>query len=191
MQQQVDEIAIINRVLKGYKQDYGLLVNRYQQYVFTLVLRYVPNREQAEELAQDVFVKAYKCLADFKKESKFSTWLYTIVHTTCLSFLRKKPGTIHFVDQEQMVSLGNKHHETEILYDTLSNKTRKQTINAAIKSLPEQDAQIITLFYLAEQSMDEIGHIMGITPNNAKIKLYRARQKLKEVLERNVNLIDL
>ncbi len=90
MQGQADDIAVIQSILQGQQSAYATLVNRYQLYVFTLVMRYVNNREIAEELAQDVFVKAYRYLADFKGNSKFSTWLYTIVNTTCLSYIRKK-----------------------------------------------------------------------------------------------------
>jgi len=83
--QQEDEL-IIQMVLQGRHSAYTILVNRYQAYVFTLVLRYINDRGLAEELAQDVFVKAYRSLADFKGNSKFSTWLYTIVSTTCISY---------------------------------------------------------------------------------------------------------
>ena len=81
---------IISRVLKGEQNAYAELVNRYQAYVFTLTLRMIKSREDAEEVAQDVFIKAYRSLADFRGESKFSTWLYTITNTTCITFLRKK-----------------------------------------------------------------------------------------------------
>src|SRR5580700_8772213 len=97
--QEVDDFAIIQQVLQGQHAAYAVLVGRYQSYVFTLAMRYVNNRETAEELAQDVFVKAYRYLADFKGNSKFSTWLYTIVNSTCLSHLRKK--------KEQSISLDN------------------------------------------------------------------------------------
>ena len=81
---------VISRVLQGEQNAYAELVTRYQGYVFTLVMRMIKSREDAEEVAQDIFVKAYRSLADFRGESKFSTWLYTIVNTTCITFLRKK-----------------------------------------------------------------------------------------------------
>ena len=81
---------LIALVLKGDQSAYAALVERYQNFVFTIVLRYVKSREDAEEVAQDVFVKAYRSLADFKGTSKFSTWLYTITTTSSISFLRKK-----------------------------------------------------------------------------------------------------
>src|SRR6187399_2591442 len=93
---------IISRVLKGEQNAYAELVNRYQAYVFTLTLRMIKSREDAEEVAQDVFIKAYKYLADFKGASKFTTWLYTIVNNTCISFLRKKKLDIHSLDNEKV-----------------------------------------------------------------------------------------
>src|SRR5678810_1021105 len=93
---------IISRVLKGEQNAYAELVKRYQAYVFTLVLRMLKTREDAEEVAQDVFIKAYRSLADFRGESKFSTWLYTIVSTTCITFLRKKKLDVHSLDNEHV-----------------------------------------------------------------------------------------
>ncbi len=86
----LNDTEIINQVVGGNQQAYALLVNRYQEYVFTLVLRIVKNREDAEEVSQDVFIKAYKNLNSFRGDSKFSTWLYTIVNNTGISFLRKR-----------------------------------------------------------------------------------------------------
>ena len=182
MQEQLDDIAVIQNILKGQQAAYGILVTRYQQYVLTLAMRYVNNREVAEELAQDVFVKAYRYLADFKGNSKFSTWLYTIVHTTCLSHLRKKKDETILLEEEKMVSISDRT-DGQKPSDRLEQKTQKQMLENAMKHLPEADAEILTLFYQAEQSIEEVGVIMGLTTSNVKVKLFRARQKLKEVLE--------
>src|SRR4030081_2859800 len=96
------DIDIISRVIKGDQKAYAELVNRYQNYVFTLALRFTKNREDAEEVAQDIFVKAYRSLADFKGTAKFSTWLYTIVYTTSITFLRKKKLEVHSLDNEKI-----------------------------------------------------------------------------------------
>ena len=177
-----DDTEVIQLVLRGQQAAYATLVNRYQQYVFTLAMRYVKDRELAEELAQDVFVKAYRCLADFKGNSKFSTWLYTIVNTTCLSHLRKKKDGTILLEEEKMVSISD-NSNAEKPSERLEQKTQKQMLNNALKHLPESEAQALSLFYQGEQSIDEIGVIMGLTTSNVKVKLFRARQKLKEVLE--------
>ncbi|MEO8584327.1 MAG: sigma-70 family RNA polymerase sigma factor, partial [Flavitalea sp.] len=93
---------IITRVIKGENQLYAELVTRYQGFVFTIALKYTPVREDAEEIAQDVFVKAYKALKDFRGDSKFSTWLYSIVNSTSITFLRKKKIDISSLDNEHV-----------------------------------------------------------------------------------------
>ena len=102
MQTGLTDTEIISRTLKGDQQVFAQLVERYQNYVFTLVLRMIPGREDAEEVSQDVFVKAYRSLADFRGESKFSTWLYTIVRTSCITFLRKKKLQTTSIDNEKI-----------------------------------------------------------------------------------------
>jgi RNA polymerase sigma-70 factor (ECF subfamily) len=175
---------IINSVLQGEQAMYAQLVKRYQNFVFTIVLRYTANREDAEEIAQDVFVKAYRSLADFRGESKFSTWLYTIVTTTCITFLRKKKVPIHSLDIEQVFDLADNQNST-FKANQVEQKSKVQVINEALRLLSIDDARIITLFYQAEQSLEEIGRILGIDPNTAKVKLHRARQRLKEKMEKH------
>jgi len=182
MQSSNDDISVIARVLQGQQSAYTILVERYQSYVFTLVLRYVPNREQAEELAQDVFVKAYRFLPDFKGNSKFSTWLYTIVNTTCLSHLRKRQDEAILMSDLSATNYGEHISSGESAGDRMEQKTQKQLVDMAIRRLPQDDARIISLFYLAEQSVEEIAVIMGMTAGNVKVKLFRARQKLRNVM---------
>ncbi len=173
---------LISKVLRGDQQAYAGLVERYQAYVFTLALRMVKNREEAEELSQDVFIKAYKYLADFRGESRFSTWLYTIVHNTCLSFLRKKKPDTRSLDEEHNFNLAD-NRETSFRADLVEQKSRQAMVNQAISQLGADDAGIITLFYKSEQSLEEIARILGIEINTAKVRLHRARQRLKEVME--------
>jgi RNA polymerase sigma factor (sigma-70 family) len=174
---------IIDKVLRGDQSLYAHLVKRYQNFVFTIALRYTPNREDAEEIAQDVFVKAYRSLADFRGESKFSTWLYTIVTTTCITFLRKKKVTIHSLDNEHIFEAAD-NQNPDFKANQVEQKSKAQAINEAIKLLSVDDARIITLFYQAEQSLEEIGRIIGVDPNTAKVKLHRARQRLKDKMEK-------
>jgi RNA polymerase sigma-70 factor (ECF subfamily) len=182
MQVPVDDTLVIQKILRGQQSAYATLVDRYQSYVFTLVMRYVNDRELAEELAQDVFVKAYRCLADFKGNSKFSTWLYTIVHTTCLSHMRKKKGNTVLLNEETMISIFDNNFVQKPI-EHLDQKYKKQLLEQAMKQLPPLDAQLLTLFYQGEQTIEEVGLILGLTVGNVKVRLFRARRKLKEVLE--------
>ena len=182
MHHEADDIAVIQQVLQGKQAAYATIVDKYQQYVFTLAMRYVNNRELAEELSQDVFIKAYRYLADFKGNSKFSTWLYTIVNSTCLSHLRKKKDGTILLEEEKMTAISD-NYQTENPINNMEKQAQKQVLEQAIKQLPEEDARMLALFYQSEQSIEEIGVITGFTAGNVKIKLFRARQKLKEILE--------
>ena len=174
---------IISRILKGEQSAFALLVERYQNYVFTLVLRFNENREDAEEIAQDVFVKAYRSLADFRGDSKFSTWLFTITRTTCISFLRKKKLDTQSLDNER-TGLQVENRESGFNANLVEQKSRHAMLNRAIAMLSPDDAQVLNLFYKGDQTLEEIGKIIRLDPNTVKVKLHRARQRLKEKMEK-------
>jgi RNA polymerase sigma factor (sigma-70 family) len=176
------DTEIISRVLRGEKALFAELVKKYQNFVFTIAGRYASNREDAEEIAQDVFIKAYKSLADFRGDAKFSTWLYTITSTTCISFLRKKKLAVHSLDQDDVFELADAQ-DSSFRANQVEQKSRTSMVNQAIQLLSPDDAKVITLFYKGEQSLEEIGLIMGIDPNTVKVKLHRARQRLRNKME--------
>lgn len=174
---------VIDLVLKGDEKKYELLVFKYQKLAFTIALRYTKNREDAEELAQSAFVKAYLNLKDYRGDAKFSTWLYTIISSLCLSFLRKKKLEIYSLDTEAVFERAE-FNENNLLAHRIDQRSRANLLNRALEKLNPEDAKILTLFYNAEQSLDEIAQILHIEPNNAKVKLHRARQRLKETMEK-------
>jgi len=178
----LNDNEIISKVLSGDYAAFAALVNRYQNYVFTLTLRMVKNREDAEEVAQDVFIKAYKYLADFRGASKFTTWLYTIVNNSCISFLRKKKLDIHSLDNEKVFEMAD-NQDSGMRANLVEQKSKLAMVNDAIGLLNPDDAQIITLFYKAEQSLEETAQVLGIEVNAAKVRLFRARTRLKEKME--------
>lgn len=179
----LSDTELISKILQGDQALFAQLVERYQSYVFTLVLRFTDSREDAEEISQDIFVKAYRSLADFRGESKFSTWLYTIVRTSCITFLRKKKLDITSIDNERTF-LQLENQESGFKADTVEQKSRHAMVSQAIRLLSPDDAQLITLFYKGEQSLEEIGRIMGLESNTVKVKLHRARHRLKEKMEK-------
>lgn len=178
----LNDNELISKVLSGDQQAYGSLVSRYQNYVFTLALRFSKNREDAEEVSQDIFIKAYRALADFRGASKFSTWLYTIVNTTCITFLRKKRLEVHSLDNEKVFEVADSQ-ESGMQANLVEQKARVSMVNNAIKMLSTDDAEVITLFYKGEQTLEEIARILGIEANTAKVRLHRARTRLKEKME--------
>jgi RNA polymerase sigma factor (sigma-70 family) len=182
MQSKLSDIELIEQTLAGDQSAYADLVKRHQRFVFSLALRFAKTREDAEEIAQDCFIKAYRSLGTFQRNSKFTTWLYSIVYTTSMTFLRKKRVETDSIDDENTYM----QLENQGGYDAndAENRSRSYYLNQAIAQLLPDDATIITLFYKGEQSLDEIGATMGIEPNTVKVKLFRARQRLKEKLER-------
>lgn len=176
------EQELITRILKGEQQHFAVLVDRYQSMAFTIAFRYTRNREDAEELAQSAFVKAYRSLADYRGDAKFSTWLYTIVSSLGLSFVRKKKlDTLSLTNEKVQVAADGMGGGFSA--NTIETKSRVQMVQQAIALLGTDDAQVLTLFYQGEQTLDEIGRIMGIEPNTAKVKLHRARGRLKKIME--------
>jgi RNA polymerase sigma factor (sigma-70 family) len=186
MQTGFTDTEIITRVLGGDQQAFALLLDRYQNYVFTLVLRFTDIREDAEEISQDIFVKAYRSLADFRGDSKFSTWLYTIVRTSCITFLRKKKlATVSLDNEKSHLQLADR--ESAFKANLIEGKSRRSMVNEAMRMLSPDDTQVLTLFYHAEQSLDEIGKILAMDANTIKVKLHRARQRLKEKMVKHFN----
>ena len=173
---------IISIVLNGDKQAFAQLVDRYQNYVFTLALRMVKSREDAEEVSQDIFVKAYRSLADFRGASKFSTWLYTIVNTSCITFLRKKKLEVHSLDNDKVFEVADSQ-DSGFRANLVEQKSKVAMVNNSIAMLGPDDAQVITLFYKGEQTLEEIAQVLGIEVNTAKVRLHRARARLKEKME--------
>ena len=173
---------IIAAVLRGETQGFAQLVDRYQSYVFTLAFRMTQSREDAEEIAQDTFVKAYRSLADFKGSAKFSTWLYTIAHNTGITYLRKKKVQVQSIDEERGMHAADQQ-ASDLRSDRVEEKSRQQMVRRAIAMLSPDDAQLITLFYQGDQTLQEIGQVMGLDPNTVKVRLFRARQRLKEKME--------
>lgn len=182
MPDQATDLALIEQVIAGSQSAFAELVKRYQRYVFTVALNFVKKREDAEEIAQDCFIKAYRSLATFQKQSKFSTWLYSIVYYTSMTFLRKKNvEKVSIDDEETFLQLEN--HESDFKADKAEKRSRTEYVQQAIKMLLPDDAMILTLFYQGEQSLEEISKVTGYEANSVKVKLHRARLRLKEKLE--------
>jgi len=166
-------------------------VDNYKDMVFTLALKIVRNREDAEEVAQDSFVKAFQKLQTFKGESKFSTWLYTIVYRTAITKIRKK--IVETTDVNEYVIDNHSVGFSISQLDLLKSEEQKKYVKMAIDVLPELDALLITLFYINENTFDEIIEITGLTMANVKVRLFRARKKiyneLSKVLKEELNTI--
>jgi RNA polymerase sigma-70 factor (ECF subfamily) len=144
-------------------------------------MRVLNVREEAEEVAQDVFLKVYRMLGSYRQESKFSSWLYAITYRSAIDNARRKKLPL------QSIQTGSAALETPDVMSknpaeiTQDNDLRFQ-IQALINKLKPSDASIITLYYLHEQSVQEIAEITGLSVTNVKTKLFRLREQLRQEL---------
>jgi len=175
---QHEDNQVIQRILAGNVREYEILVNRHKDLAFTIAYRLLNNREDAEEAIQDAFVKAYRSLAGFRKDSSFSTWLYRIVYNTAISMKRIKKPVFQNIDD--MHSLSEQSDLPK--YDFDARSERNQILERAMLRIPEEDRVLITLYYLNESGIDEIHGITGLSKSNVKVKLFRARKKLQELV---------
>ncbi len=174
MQRATDQ-ELIDKTLQGDTRAFGVLVEQYQGYVFTIIVRMVKVREEAEEVAQDTFIKAFESLSSFRGESKFSSWLYSIAYRKALDRLRKnkKYGASELLEDITEGEAGISQNALHILED----KERKAQIQHCIMQLPEVDAALITLYYFEDQSVREIAKITQLSEDHIKVKLHRSRKK--------------
>lgn len=175
---------IIQRVLDGNHNAYGQLVDQYKDLVFTLALRMLKHREEAEEVAQDVFIKVYKSLDRFKGDSKFSTWIYRVTYNTCLDNIKKNKKHLNNVPIDEFTY--NKLETIDNALEEMIKAEKSALIKNCINILPSDDAYLLTLYYFEELSLEELTEIIDASANTLKVKLFRARKKLAVILEKHL-----
>jgi RNA polymerase sigma factor (sigma-70 family) len=171
-----DDLFYIERILNGDMTAYASLVQKHQNMVFSIAHRILNNREDAEEVAQDSFLKAYQGLKAFEKKSKFSTWLYRIVYNAAISRTRKKK--LEFVAMSDHVITNYSEEEISSRVDRMDEDDQKKLIDKALRKLPQADSLLITLFYHAQNSIEEISYVTGLSASNVKVRLHRIRKRL-------------
>ena len=177
----INDQHYIDRIIGGDSNAFAVLVDRYKDFVFTLAIRMVKNREEAEEVSQDTFIKTFNSLHKFNGDSKFSTWLYKIVYNTCLDRLKKQKREQNLVPIDEFTERQVKAIENVL--DDIEEQERKQTIQDCINLLPSDDAFLLSLFYFEELSLEEISNVIGIKVNHVKVKLFRCRKKLTAIFK--------
>lgn len=183
MSQNLDQ-HYIEQALNGDTKAYAVLIDQYKHMVYTMAAQIVKNKEDAEEVAQDVFLKAFKALNSYKGDAKFSTWLYKIAYYRSLDYLKKRQRRISTtaIDVSREYSISALDGEM----DRMEVQEKQQMVKKAIQKLPEDDGVLITLHYYEELSLKEISEVMGHSPNALKVRLHRARKRLADLLKRTV-----
>ena len=133
------------------------------------------NQEDAEELTQDVFLKAFQHLSSFKGTSSFSTWIYSIAYNTAISSARKKKFDTFVMDDALLANISDTQVD-EALNDEGEEQIAK--LNRAMEQLDSEEQALISLFYYEEKTLNEVALILGLTESNAKVKLHRIRKKI-------------
>ena len=178
---QQEDLFYIDKVLAGDYKAFEVLVNRHKDMVFTIVNRILRNREDAEEIAQDVFLKSFQSLSKFKRESKFSTWMYRIAYNTAISKTRKKQMEVSAIDDHIL----DNHSDGELFEhsEDFGYEDKKKYFDAALKKIPEEDSMLLTMFYMQEQSIEDISMVTGLSASNVKVKLHRIRKKVYQTID--------
>lgn len=175
-----DDQKYITMTLAGDVNAFAILIDRYKNMVYTLCLRMMKTAEDAEEIAQDVFLKAFQKLSTFKGTSKFSTWIYSITYHRCLDALsRKRKQPTHYAAE---INEEITEEKVSSILEVIEAKELRVQLEACIQQLKEEDTFLVTLYYLEEQSLEEIAEMTGMTKNNVKVKLFRARKKLYTIM---------
>jgi RNA polymerase sigma factor (sigma-70 family) len=181
-----DEILnYIEQVIAGNINAFTYIVDRYKDNAYNLAFRICCNHEEAEEIAQDSFLKAYRALNGFKKKSSFATWLYRIVYNTAISHVRIKKKRILSledfpVDATDFIGNNTSDEDADTEY-------RRSLINFTFQKISVEDRTLITLHYFEDLSIEEISEVTAISKSNIKVKLFRARQKMFQIIEKVEN----
>jgi len=177
---QPDDQVYIDKVKQGDSASFAFLVDRYKHMAYTIALRIMRNAEDAEDAAQEGFVKAYQQLHRFEGKSKFSTWLYTIVYRVAITKLEQQRVATVPIQEELTETYSNSYQTNQL--ESLQVSDQQKYIKDAIERLPATEGLLITLYYLDEKSIREIEEITGLSESNIKVKLFRARKVLEEQL---------
>ena len=176
------DIYYIEQILAGNNNSFSYIVDRHKDKAYNLAFRICGNREEAEELAQDSFLKAFRAIKSFRMKSSFATWFYRIVYNTSISHVRiKKKGVLSLedfpADATDFIGSNTTEEEAEKEY-------RSSLVNFALQKINEEERGLVSLYYYEEMNTDEISEVTGISKSNIKVKLFRARQKMLEIIEK-------
>lgn len=178
------EKLYLQKVLEGDISKFSYFIEKYKNMAFSIAFRIIRDREDAEEIVQDSFLRAFKSLGNFRQDSKFSTWFYKIVVNNSLAKLKREKTDIPEIDINEVSD--SVIESVESVYKSLEQDDQQKYINYALGELSIEDAMILTLFYLNENSIEEIEEITSIARENLKMKIHRARKKMYIILERKL-----
>lgn len=174
---------IIQEIRNGQPRRFAVLVDRHKERALTLAVRIIGNKEEAEELVQDSFVRAFRSLNDFRGDSRFGTWLYRIVYNLCMTKVTRRREEENYIaegaDDDLLADVASPEEETDSLR-RLQEEELHRLIGHAIERLPEKQRTVVTLFYVQEMSYEEIAQVTGQPMGSVKTHLFRGREALRQ-----------
>jgi len=164
-----DDRKVIERVLNGDSEAFNILVRQWEKPIYNFILRMISDRDEAMDLCQDCFMKAFRELRTLKDRDRFSSWLYRIAHNTCLSRIRKDQGKIWVeLDEDK----GSNHVPAE----------NRLAVEKALRQLPEDQREAVILKVFQGLKFEEIAAIQGAPVSTVKSRLYMGFEKLRSIL---------
>lgn len=173
------EEGLLKRIAEGEKEIFGELVLRHQDFIFNVVSKYVRIEEEARDLTQDVFLKAYENIEKFRGESKVSSWLYRIAYNLSMNWSERRSGRETQLDDELAETIAEPPSLAEEIFEREAQLAR---ITGILAELPEKYRAVISLYYFEDKSYQEIAEALGLPMNTVKIHLLRAKERLREKL---------
>lgn len=173
----ITEQTAISRAIAGEEQGYLYLLEKYKSFAYSIAIQIVKNEQNAEEVVQDSFIKAFKSIAKFKKLGKFSTWLYKIVYHTSLTSIRGKKNKMEYYADctDYILELPDNYSNG---FEKMLEKDKELYIYKAIQKLEKTERIALTLYYTNQCAIKEIQDITGWKPSTIKTRLFRGRQHL-------------
>jgi RNA polymerase sigma factor (sigma-70 family) len=175
-----DDSYWIKRVKDGRKNDFCNLVKRYKDPIYYFVLRMVHNEEDAMDLTQETFIKAYSNIKIYREQYSFKNWLFTIASHHTIDFLRKKKNT---PETELLETDVDKRYIGAV--ESLIKKEKMKRLSQEIDLLPDKYRMVILLKHIEELKIDEISEIMDVPPGTVKVWLHRARGILRKRMKKD------
>lgn len=171
-----NDLYNIKKVLEGDTAAFSGILQRYSNRIFAVIVRIVGCREDAEELTQDVFMKVFSSLKQYKGNSEFSTWIYRIAYNTAMSYTRKQRKEIPYIDESLYENISEE--EVDALFNRTDNSEKIEQLEQSVARLTGEEKALLSLFYTDMRPINEIAEITGLTETNVKTKLHRIRKKL-------------
>ena len=176
-----DDAQLIHEILSGDEAAFSRLIQKYQKSVHALAWRKIGDFHDAEEITQDIFLQVYKKLSTLKDPNQFAGWLYVIANRHCIAWMRKRKPTVQSLEETSVKEREKSDYERYVSEQREAEaiERRREIVEELLEKLPESERTVVTLYYLGEMTLKEIGNFLGVSVNTIASRLQRARKRLR------------